>query len=268
MPTPVPARNPHAWGLAVAVAASGLLILGVLLPSQAKPSPPDGPAVAPPSESDPTFRVKGSGELRADRPTLREPGAPLSSAEASYATHLALDSMPHTARGVLDQPGGEVLLVELPSVSDRANSPGRRAVVSVHDYSSDSVHQIEVSLSERRVKDTTRATGLQLPPSAAETAVATDLALAAAPSLPFRAQYQKLTGTALEAAEQVRAVAGVWRADPSAPPHGELAACGTHRCLQLLIGLPSGHYLDTHDFTVDLSAGRVLRVPAGGTHEH
>ncbi len=48
---------------------------------------------------------------------------------------------------------------------------------------------------------------------------------------------------------------------------GTTSGCGQNRCVQLLVALPSGRYLSTDDFVVNLSRRTVTLLPAGG-HRH
>lgn len=255
-----------------------LALLAVALGSLAALALPVLPSLAGSDSSDPApdmrFHPVGrDGSLPGQPPPLRPAGAPLSVAERGYAIHLARQAMPPNARDVLGRPGGEVLAADLPPSSDRGID--RRATVSIYDYDADRLHQALVDLTSGSVLSSERPRGLQLPPSIAETSIATQLAVTADPTPAFVTEYRRLTGAELIAAEQVHAVAGVWRpADEAAVPSGPTEVCGRHRCLQLLLALPSGQYLGTQDFAVDLSSRTVLPVqptpsdePERG-HEH
>jgi hypothetical protein len=255
--------TPRARLALLAVALGGLVALGVpLLPSIAGPGSGD-------SSADAEFHpVGGDGSLPKHAPRLRSTDAPLSVAERGYAIHLAQQAMPAEARDVLGMPGGEVLGADLPPIEDRGTE--RRATVSIYDYTSDRLSQALVDLAAGSVLRSREVRGLQLPPSIAETTIATQLALAADPAPAFLEEYRQATGAPLVAAEQVHAVAGVWRsiADDAAPV-GPTKVCGRDRCLQLLLALPSGQYLGTQDFAVDLSSRTVLPVgPAQLEHHH
>ncbi len=239
----------------LAGALGGAAVLALpLWPSLAGSDPTNRPA-------DTQFEpVGGDGSLPESAPPLRATNAPLSVAERGYAIYLAQAAMPSGATDVLGNPGGEVLAADLPPLDDRG--AGRRATVSLYDYSSDRLHQALIDLAAGSVvrRDTVR--GLQLPPTVAETAIATQLALAADPAPAFVAEYRRAMGAPLVAAEQVQVVAGVWRpVEEGAGPVGPTEDCGRDRCLQLLIALPSGEYLETRDFAVDLSSRTVLPVP-------
>lgn len=246
----------------VGVVALGLPAMGVpLLPSLGERKSPD-------SSSGTEFHpVDGDGELPERRPQLQPRDAPLSVAERGYAIHLARQAMPRGSTDVLGMPGGEVLAADLPATEDRGD--GRRATVSIYDYSSDHLHQALVDLGAGSVVRSREVTGLQLPPTIAETTIATQVALAADPAPAFADEYRRITGSSLVAAEQVHAVASVWRiaADPTAPD-GPTKVCGRDRCVQLQLALPSGQYLDTQDFAVDLSSRTLLPVGPGEAEHH
>jgi hypothetical protein len=231
-----------------------------LMPTSASPGDGREPATQ--------FHPKGDGSLPSEAPRLRAPDEPLSSAERGYAIHIARTGMPPGARDVLGNPGGEVLLADLPPLSERTSS--RQVGLAIYDYTSDRLHQVVVDLTRQTMVSSRSVRGLQLPPTEAETTVALDLAMTADPAPAFLAEYRAIVGTPLLSAEQVHAVAGVWRAVPGrGAPVQPTTACRQHRCLQLLVALPSGQYLSTQDFAVDLSSRRVLPAgPPQGEHSH
>lgn len=248
--------------LLAAVLCGGLAVGAQILPSLAR-SGVEAPSV------DVQFRpVDRSGELPDGPGELGEPDAPLSIDERGYAIRLAQDAMPDDARDVLGGSGGEVLAADLPPLDERR--PGRRVLVSLYDYRTDHVHQVLIDLAGDSVLRNETVPGLQLPPTTAEAAVATELAIAHDPAPAFMTEYLKVTRSLLLSADQVQPVAGIWRPTTTAAADST-AGCGTRRCVQLLLALPSGHYLNTHDFAVDLSSRTVL--PVSGfeqeqTHDH
>lgn len=257
----MPASRLRQRGMVLTAAALGAVgILGaVLLLTSAAPG--GLPSASPRGEGthDTEFQVAGDGSLSKSAPQLRAPQEPLSSAERGYAIHLARAAMPAATQDVLGDPGGEVLAADLPPLAER--TAARLVSVAVYDYNSDQLHQLLLDLTHRKVLGDQSVRGLQLPPTAAETTTALDLAMKAGPAPAFVREYREATGNPLQAAEQVHVVAGVWR--PAAPlaAKEEATACGQHRCLQLMIALLTGQYLGTHDFTVDLSTRSVLRTP-------
>lgn len=258
-----PRRRLALLGGVAALCLSGLGLSAVtlpLLPSLAGPGP---------AGSDGQFRpVDGDGSLPERAPDLRPADAPLSVAERGYAIHLAQQAMPPGSEDVLGLPGGEVLAADLPPVSERTSA--RLVAVAVYDYASDRLHQMVADLTDRSVVSDRTAQELQLPPTEAETTIAVQVAMTADPAPAFVAEYRRVTGAALITPGQIQAIAGVWRpVDASAAEGRATAVCGPHRCLQLLIALPSGQYLATQDFAVDLSSRTVLPVgPAEQEHRH
>lgn len=248
-------------GTALAAVALGTVVVvsAILLPTSATPG---GFLPASPRSDgghDTEFRVAGDGTLPETRPDLRSPHEPLSTQERGYAVHLARTALPVTATDVTGDPGGEVVAADLPPLAERSSS--RLVSVAIYDYSVDRLHRLLVDLTRRSVVGTESAEGLQLPPTPTEAAVALDLAVKAEPAPRFHREYRAITGNPLLTPDQVRAVAGVWRpAYPAAAGRGHTAACGRHRCLQLLIAVPTGQYLNTQDLAVDLSTGSVLTI--------
>jgi len=255
MPTPT-LRQRGAVLAAVTLGTIGILC-AVLLPTSAAPgallsAPPRGEGA-----HDTGFEVAGDGSLPTTAPRLGAPNEPLSSAEVGYAVHLARTAMPADAQDVVGEPGGEVLTADLPPLA--ARTAARLVAVAIYDYTTDRLHELVLDLTHRTVLSDQSVRGLQLPPTEAETTIALDLAMKADPALAFVREYENTTGNPLLTRDQLHAVAGVWR--PVAPSTvGATAACGPHRCLQLLLGMPSGQYLGTQDFAVDLSARSILRV--------
>ncbi len=249
--------------LAVGVGSVGTLGL-TLLPSLAQPGPEQS------TSSSGFHPVGATGALPKHVPRLQSPDAPPSTAERGYAIYLAQQAMPTGSRDVLGNPGGEVLGADLPPLGDRSSR--RRIAVSIYDYSTDRLNETLIDLTNKAVVRSREVSGLQLPPTVAETSVATQLALAANPSPAFSNEYLSVTGAPLVAAEQVKTIAGVWSSTNHADEtSGRAQACGENRCLQLLFALPSGQYLSTFDFVVDLSSRTVISLAHKGSehrHEH
>jgi hypothetical protein len=257
MPTPT-LRQRGAVLAAVALGTIGVFG-AVLLPTSAAPGGLLSASPRGEGAHDAEFKVAGDGSLPETAPRLRAPHEPLSSAELGYALHLARDAMPADSQDVLGESGGEVITADLPPLAERTSA--RLVTVAIYDYTSDRLHQLLVDLTHREVLNDQSVRGLQLPPTAAEATIALDLAMKADPEPAFVAEYRRTTGNPLLTSAQVHVVAGVWRpVIPSAADEQATAACGQHRCLQLLIAVPSGQYLGTQDFAVDLSTRSVLSV--------
>ncbi|HTW17192.1 MAG TPA: hypothetical protein VMF51_18830 [Nocardioides sp.] len=249
-----PRRHRRALVAAVALSVGGVLG-AVLLPTFAAPG---GPVAGAPRDADAKFRTVGDGSLPETAPRLREPHEPLSAGERGYAFHLAREAMPEQARDLLGEPGGEPVAADLPPLSQRTSD--RRVVVALYDYTADELHQLLVDLTHDTVVQQQATQELQLPPTDTETATALELAITAKPILSFVAQYGQVNGAPLLNPGQVSAMGGAWLPDAARPTAEETQVCGQHRCLQLLIALPTGEYLNTQDFVVDLSTRTVIRT--------
>lgn len=184
----------------------------------------------------------------------RDGGAPSAAATVAAAVSLARAALPATARDVHGGHGGELLSVDL-------RGDGSADVV-LYDYAANRTHDITVRDGE--VVSDRAAARAQPPASGDEIAAAFAIALHASPELPFRATYAAQQGVPLVSADQVQVEATIWTAaDPTTPGTGAAgrgSVCGLHRCVQLVVATAAGEYLDTTDFVVDLSAGRVLRL--------
>ncbi|WP_300680459.1 hypothetical protein [Nocardioides sp.] len=205
------------------------------------------------------------GPLPTTPPRLRAARAPLSTDERGYAVRLALGTLPPTSRDVDGQAGAEVLLADLPLVPTERS---RRLVeVVLYDYTDNTTRQATVDLSSGTVASTHSARGVQLPPTPAETGIALQTALSATPHPRFVAEYRSLTHTPLVTAEQVHAIGLTWRSTAAALDTTVSGACASHRCVRLQIDLPSGRYLDTSDFVVDLTVRRLITTPVAPTDQ-
>lgn len=216
-----------------------------------------GRSVGSPATSDPDdFSVAGTGELPTRRPDLRPARAPLSAEEAGYAAWLAKkrSEIPAGATDVRGEPGAQVLYTDLPGVAD-AEGGARLAVVALYDYTGDLGYQVVVDLTASTVRSTDSHPELQPPIVPDEADAAVEIALASSQPLAFRDQFEEEMGVPLLTREQVSYSAGAWRYDGTAP---EGKVCGKHRCAQILVQSPSGSYLSTSDFVVDLTARTVL----------
>ncbi|WP_235738006.1 hypothetical protein [Nocardioides alcanivorans] len=206
------------------------------------------------------FVVLGDGSLPEERPPLGAPRDPLSAEETGYAISLATRNahLPQKATDVLGEPGAEILSAELPA---SAESTDRMAVVHLYDYTSNTGLQQTVNLSTGTVL--TRAhRRMQAPMSTAEASVAVQVAIEHQPALEFLREFEEAQGTPLLSSDQVTAVVGTFVHDGSTLGG---ASCGKNRCAQLMLRTPSGAYLATWEFVVDLSRKRVLLVNEEGS---
>ncbi|CAM3412905.1 hypothetical protein NODU109028_15805 [Nocardioides dubius] len=245
-----------ATGRRIGLLAGGAVVAGLLVAVQQwHQQPADGAH----DEGRPdAYRVVGDGDLPTSRPPLGAPRDALSPEEVGYAIHLATSdtSIPTSTRDVLGKAGPEVLLVGLP---DEETAGRRIAVVSLYDYAADRGYQQRVDLASGAVTSR-HARGLQATISPTEAEVAIQIAIDQSAGLRFATEFEAAQGAPLVAPEQVHFVAGTFRFDGSTLA-GD--ACGRQRCAQLLLQLPSGAYLNTSDFVVNLSTRDVVRINAG-----
>jgi len=159
---------------------------------------------------------------------------------------IAQTALPASARDVHGKRSGELLSVDLQGDGS--------ALVMLYDYASGLTHQITVDSG--RVSDEESAPRMRPPASGDETAAAFGIALRAPHPLPFTATFAEQQGVPLVSADQVKVDAEPWTPERGDTP----SACTVDRCMQLRVATAAGEYLDTSDFVVDLSAGRVRRV--------
>jgi hypothetical protein len=175
---------------------------------------------------------------------------------SSQAVTVARAALPAAARDVHGDRGGELLSVDL-----RGDGS---AEVMFYDYATGLTHQITVDSG--KVSEDQAAPGMQPPASSDETAAAFGIALRAPQPLPFTITFAQQQGVPLVSADQVMVNAEAWaaRGSGSSAAGGDagdaVSACATDRCMQLVVATAAGEYLDTSDFVVDLSAGRVLHL--------
>ena len=75
--------------------------------------------------------------------------------------------------------------------------------------------------------------------------------------LPFAAEFEASEGVPLISPEQVGYVAGAWIYDGSTSGG---SSCGIDRCARLMVTTPSGNYLGTSDFVVNLSTRTAISL--------
>lgn len=205
----------------------------------------------PAEQDEAAVRAVGNGDLPTKRPKLRAARAPLSAQETGYAVHLAskASEIPAGATDVRGKPGPQLLFTDLPRIAE-AEGDRRLAAVMLYDYTSDRAYQVLVDLTESEVLSADSDATLQPPPAADEADAAFQLALKTDEELIFRGQFESETGVPLLSTDQVLYRAGVWTHDGTT---AQGQTCGENRCVQLVVQTPSGGYLDTSDFVVDLS---------------
>lgn len=197
--------------------------------------------------------VETVDELPSGKPAdLGEPRDPLSIEEIGYAQALATAALPTGTESVTGAPGAELLTVDLASPDpDIATRP---VEVAFYDYAADRVVAVTVELYAGKVTGTVTAEAVQPAPTPAETYAATELLLASDDARKVASEYTAMTGHAITADDLI--VSGGSYLDTAESDLDDV--CGEHRCIDLQLQEPSGKYLSTTDFVVDLSAGEVI----------
>jgi hypothetical protein len=141
----------------------------------------------------------------------------------------------------------------------RAEEYRRRADVYIYDYDSDALAVAVVDLETNHVDAVTVTPGVQRPLNDREVARALDLLLADATSgARIRAEFQRITGRPLRNPSELTVSGFVYRADAMPDSNTtDTAACGRHRCAQLLISTQDAFSIELP--IVDLSKQRVLQ---------
>lgn len=203
------------------------------------------------------FTVAGNGDLPTKRPDLGDSREPLSTQETGYAIHLASTdrSIPAAATNVLGESGPEFLYADVPQDVD---TTGRKAVVVLYDYTTNTAYQQTVNLKTSAVTSA-HSQGAQPPPSPEEAIAAVKLVIAADPPLPAATQFEELEGVPLVSPDQVSYVAGTWIYDKTTTGG---KSCGAERCAQLIIKTPAGVYLESTNVVVNLSKRKVVALGA------
>ncbi len=206
-------------------------------------------------------RAGGLATLQADT-SIRTGYDPLSPEEQTRALDLAR-SDPAVAALLHSGQRADVLFVERHDEDKAVAASGtwpRRADVLIYDYRQDALTHAIVNLHAGTMDSVQTVRGVQLPPTAAETARAVELVLAdARAGGELRGRYQHLTGAALGRADQLQATGGLFRAT-SLPDRvrGPAAACGAHRCVEVLLATPDGEMLGMQ--IIDLSSGQLIEL--------
>lgn len=202
-----------------------------------------------------TFSVVGDGDLPTSKPKLGTDRAPLSTDETGYAIHVAstAGSIPSNATDVTGKSGPEFLYADLPDVGEGYD--GRKAVVSLYDYTSNTAYDQVVDLAAGKVIETTASKKAQPPTSATEADTAMKLAIESDAKLLFKSEFEDNMGVPLIDVDQVDYVAGSWVYDKTTKKAKE---CGEDRCAQLMVSTANGVYLNTFDFVVNLSTKSIV----------
>ncbi|MFT4286293.1 hypothetical protein [Nocardioides sp.] len=192
-------------------------------------------------------------ELPSAKPAeLGQPRDPLSIEEYGYAEALAKAALPADATDVAGASGGELLSIDLASMD--ATTTDRLVAVTYYDYTAGETVVVTVDLYAGTTTGTATSAKLQPPPSPAETYAATDLLIHAQQGKRLATEYAAITGTPISA-EAVTATAGSYY---DTLPTKVDDDCGEHRCVELQLQEPSGKYLSSIDYVVDLTTKSVI----------
>ncbi|WP_141015201.1 hypothetical protein [Nocardioides sambongensis] len=183
---------------------------------------------------------------------LRAPRDPLSIEEIGYAEALATDALPSGAETVDGGPGAELLSVDLASTDPETTT--RPVEVTFYDYGAGGVVAVTVELYSGKVRGVVEAEGMQPAPSPSETFAATEILIASPEAQKLGTEYTAMTGH-LITAEDLIVTGGSYYDTVESPRDDD---CGEHRCVELQLQEPSGKYLSTTDYVVDLTTGEVI----------
>jgi hypothetical protein len=176
---------------------------------------------------------------------------PLSGEEVGYARGLALKAAGEGAGKRVDgTPGLQFLSVDL------GETAARSATINSYDYATDELVTQVVDIGTGKV-ETTRAKGIQPPPSKREVDTAMTRLLASPNSQALKDDYEGYTGVRLTSPDQLDYAGGAWTADESSQGAEQ---CGRHRCVFFQIRTQDGRGLVMVDQIVDLSANTIEAV--------
>ena len=156
--------------------------------------------------------------------------------------------MAGTGERVDGTPGLQFLSIDLAESDRRA-----RSTINSYDYATDELVTQVVDLASGKV-DTTRAKGVQLPPSKREVDTAMVRLLADPEEPGAQGRLQGHTGVALTSPDQLDYAGGAWTADEKSEGAEQ---CGEHRCVFFQIRTEDGRGLVMVDRIVDLSADKI-----------
>jgi hypothetical protein len=202
------------------------------------------------------FSVLGDGKLPGDRPSLGKSRDPLSAPEIGYAISVARSdkSIPASSTNVRGEKYPQFINIELPQDIETA---GRKAVVVFYDYTDNRAYRQYVDLEAGRVTRSESSVETQPTATPDEARVATTLAIQHDRHLLFERQFEELQGVPLISAEQVAFRGGTWVANEALSNGKE---CGEERCIELILSTPTGDFLNTRDFVVNLSRQTVIEL--------
>lgn len=192
---------------------------------------------------------------------------PLTNDEIADATKLALaDIAASTSYALPNQPDvdgryGQLQYVGAERHIQKAPTTGRVADVTFYDYRTDDTQVVVVNISSGKTISAWKRSGIQPPPTRGEARQAVRHILADhVLGKQLRSTYEYDNGAPLTSPDQLHIRASVFRSEQAAEMRNreQFAGCGVRRCLQVIIRMPSGRWVDTSRIVVDMSNEHVL----------
>jgi len=235
-----------AWGSVATTAVLSTAFGIATLDAFAEPTPGPAPKVAadPPQVSNPSPGPAAATGVGDD---------PLTPQEVAKARSVALTpQLVGAARDVAGAKGPEYLSSDVIE-----GGKGRDAAFYFYDYRSDELVKQVVDVTRGKVTGSFRAKDMQLPASDREVATALDLVLADPVGAEVKKLYTRVTGKPWSGKDKLKVGAHIYHARPADTTSSQ---CGRHRCLQLVVRITDGPFVDLNDIIIDLSGRTVVRV--------
>jgi len=214
-------------------------------------------ANAAPAPSTPTVAAEQPGVSNPDPGPAPAAGIgddALTSTELTRARALAETAqLKAGAKDVTGAAGPEYLSA---AIADTDAGTGRTAELYYYDYRGNRLVKQVVDLTGGKLVGTYAATGMQLPPSDREVRTALELLLASPLSAELKDAYARATGQPFTG-QGLSPTAHIYHAMPA---DTGAAQCGKHRCLQLVVQVTGGPFIDINDIIIDLSGRTVARL--------
>ena len=225
------------------------------------------PGAPQPGTSVPTIAAESTSQ---DAPEQASPQTPVPAPAVEAATYdqPTVDEIAYVRYLVSQDPsyagtasvdggdGAQYLSADLADPSLTADGD-RRYTLFYFDYAADALLHYTVNVATGTVESVTEGTGVQPAPTDQETLLAYQLLLADPLGQGIKDEFRAATGEELTDPAQTTYAAHSYTAGPA-----DLGAeaCGVQRCVQLLVEAPTGQYLTTTPFIVNLSAQTVTSI--------
>ncbi|MDI6099290.1 hypothetical protein QLQ12_11870 [Actinoplanes sp. NEAU-A12] len=249
------------WGLTIAV-STAVVAFGVASWS-ANAAPGNSPSATPSTSTTAADQPRVSNP-RAAAPRATGVGSDaLSASEVDRARTIAVDpALSASATDVTGAQGPEFLSSDLTGAGSAQRSggtagAGRQAELYFYDYTANKLVKQVVDLSTGKLAGSYSASGMQPPASQREVAKAVELLLADELGKDLRDRFAAAAGRPFTGPDQIVTTAHTYKARPS---DSGAQQCGQHRCLQLIVQVAGGRYIDLNHIIVDLSGRTVARL--------